>query len=97
MQITHVTAIHNRGICISPAGKPQDVVGGDFVSRNNCTENSDFFESERLRVDSATWRFSPRIPGLSAVKRAILAGYAFKVISLRIAQRLIDATKSWEA
>lgn len=86
MYLATNTAIHKGKFSGSPHGAAQDV---------DC--DTDWCERQRLRTDSNSWRFSPHIPGLTTIKRAILAGYASHILSLRMAQRLIDATKSWEA
>jgi hypothetical protein len=64
----------------------------------NATENERLvFRPMRFAVAARMWRTSPGIPGLCLVKRAILAAYSLRLISLLSAQRAIDATRSWEA
>ena len=55
------------------------------------------FDSYRLSTDRKSFRISPRIPGLSLVKRAIMFAHLWHLISIRTAQRLVDLSKCWEA
>jgi hypothetical protein len=55
------------------------------------------FDSYRLLTDRKSFRISPRIVGLSVVKRAILRAYRLRILSVRSAQRLVDLSKCWEA
>lgn len=55
------------------------------------------FDSYRLATDLRSFRISPRIPGLTLVKSAILFAYGWHLISVRSAQRLVDLSKCWEA
>jgi hypothetical protein len=55
------------------------------------------FDSYRLSTDRKSFRISPRIPGLSLVKRAIMFAQVWHLISVRTAQRLVDLSKCWEA
>lgn len=42
-------------------------------------------------------RKSPRIPGLSLLKRSIIWARCWHLIPVRFTQRLIDLSRSWEA
>ena len=55
------------------------------------------FDDMRRKASERCWRMSPNVPGLSLVKRTILAAYVWGTIRTTTAQRLIDRTKSWEA
>lgn len=55
------------------------------------------FGSYRAWTGFRSERNSPRLPGLSLVKRAILRAYRWRLLSLRSAQRLVDLSKCWEA
>ncbi len=60
-------------------------------------EDAAEFDSYRLATDLRSFRISPRIPGLTLVKSAILFAYGWHLISVRSAQRLVDLSKCWEA
>jgi len=66
---------------------------GDDCGHPNAAE----FESYRVWTGFRPWRKSPRIPGLSLLKSAIVFARCWHLISVRTAQRLVDLSKCWEA
>ncbi len=109
MPIPQSICVRKGKFSVGHPPSPQDVDGAqppvDIVSRlkttvsTNVSGPSDILEFDAMRrgVARRRWRFSPRIPGLSLVKNIILAAYARQWISSRMAQRMIDRTRSWEA
>ena len=59
--------------------------------------NADEFASYKRWTGFRPLRKSPRILGLALVKRAIIGGYRWRILSLCFTQRLIDLSRSWEA
>ena len=68
-----------------------------IVSREKAPLTDDIFADLRFKVAQTSWRSSPPIRGLTLVKRAVLVLRSQSLISTVTAQRLIDATRSWEA
>ena len=109
MLLPEHSALHKANLWKSCERMPDDP-GASERSDGNCFTayragfrpyfggpNGRTFDIQRRTVAARTWRFSPNIPGLSLVKRTILAAYVWGAIRTITAQRLIDRTKSWEA
>ncbi len=75
------------------------------VSRHKTPANAAFsghsddrtFAQMRRTVAERSWRSSPNVPCLGLIKRTVVSLYVAGFIRTATAQRMIDATHSWEA